>query len=28
MWAGIFCVGLLVFVVLRTLKKMRIIKHP
>jgi len=28
MWAGIFCVSLLVFVTLRTLKKLRIITHP
>jgi protein-S-isoprenylcysteine O-methyltransferase Ste14 len=28
MWVAIFCVGLLVFVTLRTLKKMRIIGHP
>jgi protein-S-isoprenylcysteine O-methyltransferase Ste14 len=28
MWVVIFCAGLLVFVVLRTLKKLQIIKHP
>jgi len=28
MWGTILCVGLLVFVILRTLKKMRIIKRP
>ena len=28
MWAAILCVGLLAFVILRTLKKMRIIKRP
>jgi protein-S-isoprenylcysteine O-methyltransferase Ste14 len=28
MWTAILCVGLLAFVILRTLKKMRIIRHP
>jgi protein-S-isoprenylcysteine O-methyltransferase Ste14 len=28
LWVTIFCIGLLTFVVLRTLKKMRIIGHP
>lgn len=28
MWMIIFCVGLMVFVIFRTLKKMRIIRHP
>jgi len=28
LWAAILCVGLLAFVILRTLKKMRIIKRP